>query len=62
MDNLWKTELIAHELLILSLFWQKYTLCQDKSYILINFSFAEALEEVATRVAEEAYFNDEYLI
>ena len=32
---------------------------QDKSYILINFSLAEALEEVATSITAEAWLNNE---
>ena len=47
----------THALIILA---EVNTMSQDWGYLLFKLSLAEALEEVATRVAEEAWLYNEY--
>ena len=47
----------AHSLVVLA---EVNTVSQDWGNLLLKLSLAEALEEVTTRVAEEAWFNNEY--
>ena len=49
----------AHKLVVLA---EVNTVSQDWGNLLIKFSLAEALEEVATSVAEEAWLNNEHAI
>ena len=46
----------THRLVVLA---EVYTVSQDWSNLLFKLSLAEALEEVATRVTEEAWLNNE---
>ncbi len=47
----------THALIILA---EVNTMSQDWGNLLIKLSLAEALEEVATSITEEAWFNNEY--
>ena len=49
----------AHRLVVLA---EVNTVSQDRRDLLFKLSLAEALEEVATRVAEEAWLYNEYAI
>ena len=49
----------AHRLVVLA---EVYTVSQDWRDFLFKLSLAEALEEVATRVAEKAWLNNEYAL
>ena len=49
----------AHRLVVLA---EVNTVSQDRGNLLFKLSLAEALEEVATRVAEEAWLYNEYAI
>ena len=47
----------AHRLVVLA---EANSVSKNRSYLLFKLSLAETLEEVATRVAEEAWLNNKY--